>query len=60
MWAVMAIAAAGENPHDWEAGSNHFIVDYLTGAKTIAILERFKRRFNWSSEAPPSTPTATI
>jgi len=29
-WAVMAIAAAGEDPHSWQVGSNPTIVDYLT------------------------------
>jgi hypothetical protein len=29
-WAVMAIAAAGENPHNWKVGSNPSIVDYLS------------------------------
>ena len=28
-WAVMAIAAAGEDPDDWKVGSNPSIVDYL-------------------------------
>jgi hypothetical protein len=28
-WAVMAIAAAGEDPNDWKDGSNPSIVDYL-------------------------------
>jgi len=28
-WAVMAIAAAGEDPHDWKVGSNPSIVQYL-------------------------------
>jgi hypothetical protein len=28
-WAVMAIAAAGEDPDDWKDGSNPSIVDYL-------------------------------
>jgi hypothetical protein len=27
-WVVMAIAAAGEDPHDWKAGNNS-VVDYL-------------------------------
>ena len=27
-WVAMAIAAAGENPHDWQVGGNS-IVDYL-------------------------------
>jgi len=28
-WAVMAIAAAGEDPHSWKVSSNPSIVDYL-------------------------------
>jgi len=28
-WVVMAVAAAGEDPHDWRAGSNPSLVDYL-------------------------------
>jgi len=28
-WAVMAIAAAGEDPHDWKRSSGQSIVDYL-------------------------------
>jgi len=28
-WAVMAIAAAGEDPHDWKGSSGKSIVDYL-------------------------------
>jgi hypothetical protein len=28
-WVVMAIAAAGEDPHDWKVGGNPSIVDYL-------------------------------
>ncbi|MEM2202670.1 MAG: prenyltransferase/squalene oxidase repeat-containing protein, partial [Candidatus Bathyarchaeia archaeon] len=28
-WAVMAIAAAGENPHSWKGSSGKSIVDYL-------------------------------
>jgi hypothetical protein len=28
-WVSMAIAAAGEDPHDWKVGSNSSIVDYL-------------------------------
>jgi len=28
-WVVMAIAAAGEDPHDWKVGDNPSIVDYL-------------------------------
>lgn len=29
-WAVMAVVAAGEDPHDWKVGSNPSIVDYLS------------------------------
>ncbi|MCD6599474.1 MAG: hypothetical protein J7L19_02725 [Dehalococcoidia bacterium] len=29
-WAVMSIAAAGEDPNNWQVGSNPSIVDYLT------------------------------
>jgi hypothetical protein len=29
-WVVMAIAAAGEDPADWQVGSNPSIVDYLS------------------------------
>ena len=28
-WVTMAIAAAGEDPHDWRVGNNPSIVDYL-------------------------------
>jgi hypothetical protein len=28
-WGTMAIAAAGEDPHDWKVGGNPSIVDYL-------------------------------
>lgn len=28
-WAVMAVSAAGEDPHSWEGGSGYSIVDYL-------------------------------
>lgn len=28
-WVVMAIVAAGEDPHDWKVGGNSSIVDYL-------------------------------
>jgi hypothetical protein len=28
-WVTMAIAAAGEDPHDWDVGSSPSIVDYL-------------------------------
>ena len=31
-WVTMAIAAAGEDPHDWRVGSNPSIVDYLAAS----------------------------
>jgi len=35
-WAVMAIAAAGENPDDWKVGSHPSIVDYLAANAALA------------------------
>ena len=38
-WATMAIAAAGEDPHDWKVGSNPSIVDYLGDEASLSKLE---------------------
>lgn len=35
-WVTMAIAAAGEDPHDWKVGSNPSIVDYLAANASSA------------------------
>ena len=43
-WVTMAIAAAGEDPHDWRVGSNPSIVDYLAAnagsASSVTDYER--------------------
>ncbi|MEM2281100.1 MAG: prenyltransferase/squalene oxidase repeat-containing protein [Candidatus Bathyarchaeia archaeon] len=38
-WAVMAIAAAGENPHNWKGSSGKSIVDYLIENRDIVDLK---------------------
>jgi len=35
-WAVMAIAASGEDPHNWQVDSNPTIVDYLASSAVSA------------------------
>jgi len=43
-WAVMAIAAAGEDPHNWPVGSNPSIVDYLaTNASDASTTNDYSR-----------------
>ena len=43
-WAVMAVAAAGEDPQNWQVGSNPTIVDYLSttaaGASSVGDYSR--------------------
>ena len=43
-WAVMAIAAAGEDPNSWQVGSNPTIVDYLaTNAGSASSANDYSR-----------------
>jgi len=43
-WAVMAIAAAGEDPHSWQDGSNPSIVDYLAAnAGSASVTSDYSR-----------------
>jgi len=43
-WAVMAIAAAGEDPDNWKVGSHPSIVDYLaTNAATATAANGYSR-----------------
>ena len=43
-WAVMAIAAAGEDPHSWKVSSNPTIVDYLeTNADSASSTNDYSR-----------------
>jgi hypothetical protein len=43
-WVVMAIKAAGEDPHDWKVGSNPSIVDYLeTNAGSAASANAYSK-----------------
>lgn len=43
-WAVMAIAAAGEDPHNWKVGSNPSIVDYLAAnAGSASTINEYSR-----------------
>jgi len=39
-WAVMAIAAAGEDPHDWRVGSGPSIIDYLIANRYMLNLSK--------------------
>ena len=39
-WAVMAIAAAGEDPHDWNGSSGQSIVDYLISNRNMLNLSK--------------------
>ncbi len=39
-WAVIAIAAAGEDPHDWRVGSGSSIVDYLIANRHMLDLSK--------------------
>jgi hypothetical protein len=39
-WAAMAIAAAGEDPHDWRVGGGNSIVDYLIANKHMLDLNK--------------------
>jgi len=57
-WAVMAITAAGEDPHNWEGGNGHSIVDYLIlnkGTVNLSIatdVERFILAMTAADEDP--------
>ena len=43
-WAVTAIVAAGEDPHNWKVGSNPSIVDYLaTSADSTSSTSDYSR-----------------
>jgi len=39
-WAVMAIVAAGEDPHDWTGSSGQSIVDYLVANRDLVELDK--------------------
>lgn len=57
-WAVMAIAAAGEDPHNWKGSSGQSIIDYLIANRnkintTLATdLERFILSMTAAKEDP--------
>lgn len=43
-WATMAIAAAGDDPHDWKVGGNPSIVDYLAAnAGSASLVTDYER-----------------
>jgi len=56
-WVTMAIATAGEDPHDWKAGSNS-IVDYLAAnagdATSVTDYARMTLAIVAADEAPTS------
>ena len=55
-WVTMAIAAAGEDPHNWKVGSNPSIVDYLAAnansANSTADYERMILAITAANEGP--------
>ncbi len=57
-WAVMAIAAAGEDPHDWKVSSNPSIVDYLSTNAASASATNDYSRMILAIAAADEDPTA--
>jgi len=57
-WAVMAIAAAGEDPHDWSADAGPSIVDHLIANKGMLDLTKASdiERFMLSMTAADEDP----
>ncbi len=57
-WVTMAIATAGEDPHDWKAGNNSSIVDYLAtsagNATSVTDYARMTLAIVAADEAPTS------
>ncbi|MEM3731364.1 MAG: prenyltransferase/squalene oxidase repeat-containing protein [Candidatus Bathyarchaeia archaeon] len=57
-WAVMAIAAAGEDPHNWKGASGNSLVDYLITNRRLLDLnkatdiERFMLSMTSAGENP--------
>lgn len=57
-WAVMAIAAAGEDPHDWKGSGGNSIIDYLIANRHLLDLgkatdiERFILSMTSAGENP--------
>jgi hypothetical protein len=56
-WVVMAIAAAGEDPHDWEVGGN-CIVDYLAANAGSASSATDYARMTLAIVAADEDPTS--
>jgi len=56
-WVIMAIAAAGEDPHDWKVGSNPSIVDYLENNASSAGLVTDYARMILAITAANEEPT---
>ena len=57
-WVTMAIAAAGEDPHDWRIGSNPSIVDYLADNAASAGLVTDYARMILAITAANENPTS--
>ena len=56
-WVVMAIAAAGEDPHDWQVDTNPSIVDYLVANASSAASSTDYARMLLAIAAADEDPT---
>lgn len=57
-WAVMAIAAAGEDPHSWKVGANPSIVEYLATNVSSASATNDYSRMILAIAAADEDPTS--
>lgn len=57
-WATMAIAAAGEDPHEWRVASNPSIVDYLAANAASAASATDYARMTLAVTAAGENPTS--